>query len=228
MAQFVQDCQRCGAKSITFDALGDSPTSYTDGSTSFEILSRCRACDECSIAAFVTREKAGQFSPGGVSSVNGSLNFLSFERFISVADRASRPAPEYLPDAVANCFREGVASFNIGAYNAAAAMFRLSLDIATKSLLPAEAAENGGPNKDQRKRLYDRLEYLMERRIIAPELRDLAECVREDGNDGAHDGTLTKVDAEDLVDFAEQLLERVFSEPARLKIAKARREARRA
>ncbi|KQS48531.1 hypothetical protein ASG20_14190 [Sphingomonas sp. Leaf198] len=63
---------------------------------------------------------------------------------------------------------------------------------------------------------------------MAPELADLADCVREDGNDGAHDGTLGKADAEDLVDFTQQLLERVYSEPARLRIAKARREARRA
>jgi Domain of unknown function (DUF4145) len=63
--------------------------------------------------------------------------------------------------------------------------------------------------------------------MLPPELRDLAACVREDGNDGAHQGTLTKADAEDLLDFTTELLERIYTEPRRLKIAQARRDARR-
>lgn len=229
MAEFVQDCPRCGAKSITFDVLGDSPTGYSDNSWIFETLSRCRACSNCSVGVFkIITEGAGQYSPGGITSYNGALTFLDFLRFVSTADRVTFPLPDHLPDNVANCFREGGASYNIGAYNAAAAMFRLALDLGTKGLLPSEPAEEGGPNSAQRKRLFDRLNYLFDKRLIAPELADLADCVREDGNDGAHDGTLGKADAEDLVDFTQQLLERVYSEPARLRIAKARREARRA
>jgi Domain of unknown function (DUF4145) len=63
--------------------------------------------------------------------------------------------------------------------------------------------------------------------MLPPELRDLAACVREDGNDGAHQGTLTKADAEDLLDFTTELLERIYTEPRRLKIAQARHDARR-
>jgi len=50
---------------------------------------------------------------------------------------------------------------------------------------------------------------------------------RERRNDGAHAGSLTKVDAEDLLDFTTSLLERLFTEPERLKLAEARRAARR-
>lgn len=230
MAEFVADCPRCGATSITFDALGDNPRSRSDYYWEFEILSRCRACSRCSVGLAITKQAytAGVYSPGGLSGANGFLDWVNFVRFTSPADQASRPIPESLPINVANCFREGAAAFAIGAYNASAAMFRLSLDIATKELLPDGQADSGGPNNAQRKRLYDRLAFLFDRRLIAPELRDLADCVREDGNDGAHDGNLTKADAEDLIDFAEQLLERVYTEPARLRIAKARREARRA
>jgi hypothetical protein len=38
-------------------------------------------------------------------------------------------------------------------------------------------------------------------------LRELSACIREDGNDGAHAGTLTKEDAEDLLDFTHALLD---------------------
>ena len=228
MAEFVQDCPRCGAKSITFDLLGDSPSKHRN-IWIFEALSRCRSCNNCSIAVFTYEDNmSGSYNPGAISSIRGNPSFIDFERFVSVADKATIPLPDHLPPAVANCFKEGAASYNIGAYNAAAAMFRLALDLATKGLLPSEPAEQGGPNSSQRKRLFDRLGYLFDTRILAPQLRDLADCVREDGNDGAHDGTLTKPDAEDLIDFAQQLLERVYTEPERLRIAKARREARRA
>jgi len=56
----------------------------------------------------------------------------------------------------------------------------------------------------------------------------LSAAIREDGNDGAHQGTLTKEDAEDLLDFAKALLERVFTEPEKIKLAEKRREQRRA
>ena len=55
----------------------------------------------------------------------------------------------------------------------------------------------------------------------------LATCIREDGNDGAHAGTLTKADADDLVDFTIALLERLITEPKKLELAKERRETRR-
>jgi hypothetical protein len=67
----------------------------------------------------------------------------------------------------------------------------------------------------------------MENGLIAQDLYDLSECIREDGNDGAHDGTLTKEDAADLLDFTVALFERMFTEPERLRLAKERRDKRR-
>jgi hypothetical protein len=50
---------------------------------------------------------------------------------------------------------------------------------------------------------------------------------REDANDGAHVGNLSKEDAEDLLDFTTTLLERLGTEPKRLERAEARRKQRR-
>jgi hypothetical protein len=44
------------------------------------------------------------------------------------------------------------------------------------------------------------------------------------GNDGAHQGTLTKEEAYDLLDFTTALLERVFTEPEKIKLAEERRQ----
>ena len=43
--------------------------------------------------------------------------------------------------------------------------------------------------------------------------------MRNDGNAGAHDGTLDKETAEDLVEFAERLLTQNYTEPAKIETA---------
>jgi hypothetical protein len=68
---------------------------------------------------------------------------------------------------------------------------------------------------------------LFENRLLAVELKDLSACIKEDGNDGAHAGTLKKPDADDLLDFTIALLERMYTEPERLRLARERRESRR-
>jgi len=42
----------------------------------------------------------------------------------------------------------------------------------------------------------------------------------------AHAGTLNKIDAQDLLDFTHALLERLYTEPERLRLAKVRHDAR--
>lgn len=71
-----------------------------------------------------------------------------------------------------------------------------------------------------------RLKWLFDNKLLPEPLRDLASAVKDDGNDGAHDGSLTQEDAENLADFTIALLERLYTEPQRLKLAKERREAR--
>jgi Domain of unknown function (DUF4145) len=71
------------------------------------------------------------------------------------------------------------------------------------------------------------LQWLFEKNLIDPALRELAKCIREDANDGAHVGNLSKEDAEDILDFTFTLLERLVTEPERLKQAEKRRIERR-
>ena len=106
-------------------------------------------------------------------------------------------------------------------------MFRLCLDLATKVLLPPEEPVIAGLNSHIRKNLGPRLGWLFEHKHLPENLKELSNCIKEDGNDGAHDGTLTKHDAEDIQDFAVALLERLYSEPEKILLAKARREQRR-
>ena len=84
------------------------------------------------------------------------------------------------------------------------------------------------PNNKVKRSLGLRLQWLFEKGLLPVALQELSEAIKEDGNDGAHEGTLTKAEAEDLQDFTVALLERLYTEPERLRLARERRDARRA
>ena len=64
--------------------------------------------------------------------------------------------------------------------------------------------------------------------LTALSLRELSHCIRQDGNDAVHDGSVGEDEAEDLQDFTSHLLENVYTTPKRLELAKDRRVGRRA
>lgn len=130
-----------------------------------------------------------------------------------------------MPERLANVFKEAETCLTVGCWNAAGSMFRACVDLATKPLLPKE--ETPGLNHRTRRDLGLRLPWLFDNGRLPNDVREISSCIREDGNDGAHQRTLTKEDAEDLLDFTVALLERLFTEPRRLEIAQERRKERR-
>ncbi len=231
MSTIVADCPRCQANRMTFDVLADVYVGNQYGwAHVFEICATCRSCHKPSILRIVLSEIAlkDQFRTAG--SVTGFKNdlgqFFRFDRFISIADIAARPAPPDLPDLVDAAFAEGARCLAIGCPNAASAMFRLCLDLATQELLP-DPNLDGGPDKQQRRNLAPRLRWLFDQARLPADLRGLSAAVKENGDDGVHEGILEMEDAEDVFDFAHALLNRIYSEPARLAAAEKRRTDRR-
>jgi hypothetical protein len=164
--------------------------------------------------------------PGGLVGVKGSVNdYVRIERFISINDEVTTPPPEYLSEDVLAPFKEGAKCLSVGCYNAAGTMFRLCVDIASRNKLPA--GSDNGLNYKTRRDLGLRLPWLFDNRLLPEDLRELSTCIKEDGNDGAHQGSLSKEDALDLLDFTVALLTRIYTEPEKLRLAKERREARR-
>ncbi|WP_395316604.1 DUF4145 domain-containing protein [Variovorax sp. UC74_104] len=153
---------------------------------------------------------------------------MSIDGYVSIKDVAAEAPPEHLPESIDAVFREAVTCKSVGCYNASATMFRLCLDLATRDKLPPiVAGETAVPNYKTRRDLGLRLPWLFDNNILPEDLRDLSHAVKEDGNDGAHAGTITAEEVDDLLDFTITLLERMFTEPARVNLARERREARR-
>lgn len=240
MPLLVADCPRCGAAAHTFDVTAHVFRGQEYGWVNYhEVFSICRNCDRPTIFGIsltvngreldLEQSQAISNRPNEIMSVKGSLNRL-FEviRYVSLRDNNQITPPEHLPDPINKVFKEGAACYSIECYNAAGTMFRLCLDLASRPLLPDPAStEVPQPDDRQRRELGRRLAWLFQQRLLPVELKGLATCVREDGNDGAHAGNLSKEDATDLLDFTIAFLERLITEPKKLELAEARRKERR-
>jgi hypothetical protein len=232
MPLLVADCPRCGSSAITFDVTAQvfRKKEY-DWLTHHEVFSVCRRCNRPTIfhVSMKVRHQSISQYPNTILNVEGALNqFFGVERYISLRDNVAIQPPEHLPPDIDQAFKEGAACYSIGCYNAAGTMFRLCLDHASRPLLPDPNNPNvPQPNDRQRRELGLRLRWLFDNGIIPNNLKELAKCVREDGNDGAHAGNLSKDDADDLLDFTVAFLERLITEPKKLEIAQARRDQRR-
>ena len=230
MAELVADCPRCASKHITFDVEVAKIYRQDYGWQNwYEAFATCRHCGLSTI--FVLAEKTecdyDQVHRVGLLNMKGALNnFTQVRGFISTKDSATIKPPQFLPPNIKTAFNEGATCFAVNCFNAAGTMFRLCVDMATKGMLPEE--EITGLNAKTRRDLGLRLPWLFQAGLLHESLRELSTCIKEDGNDGAHAGTLTTDDANELLDFTTILLERIYTEPERLKQASQRRNDRRA
>jgi len=229
MSELVANCPRCGANKITFDLVSAIKTVYRyNWQYSYETFCICRQCNRSTI--FVLSESVHSdykyVHKTGLVNIEGAVNkFMNIEGIVSLKDSVTVKPPEHIPEQIGDVFREGATCLAVNCYNAAGTMFRLCIDILTRALLPEEETE--GLNRRTRRNLGLRLPWLFDNGRLPETLRDLSTCVREDGNDGAHAGSLKKEDAEDLLDFTLILLERIYTEPERLRLAQERRQQRR-
>jgi hypothetical protein len=230
MSELVADCPRCRASRITFDLTAYKVVGMAYGwQQLYEAFCICRHCGLPTI--FDLSDKGQQekkyIKETGLDRIGVAVNpLINIKGFVSLKDNVGEPPPEHLPDLINAVFEEGATCLAVGCFNAAGTMFRLSVDLATKALLPEIDEE--GLNAKIRRNLGLRLPWLFAQGLLPDALHELSMCIKEDGNDGAHKGTLTQTDVEDILDFTTALLERLYTEPHKLHLAKERREKRRA
>jgi hypothetical protein len=194
----------------------------------YEVFGTCRRCARATIFILSERVDADYkyVHKVGLLGIPDALNrYVNVERYVSLKDHSSVSPPAHLPKEIESIFKEGATCLAVGCHNAAGTMFRLCVDLATRSMLPTKEIE--GLNAKVRRDLGLRLPWLFTNRLLPDTLKELSICIKEDGNDGAHAGTLKQSDAEDLLDFTTALLERLYTEPERLRLAQERRDSRR-
>ena len=218
MSELVGNCPRCNAQDITFDLPENMLVDSVAGT--WEAFCVCRRCHGATI--FVLQQKDGdvRIEHGGPKDLRVANDRVVIRSYVNVTNFKTRPSPEHLPDSIAAAFQEGSKCLAISCFNAAAAMFRLSLDLAIKDLFPDEAVKDST--------LGRRLKRLFDNKMLAEALQELSSVVKDEGNAGAHDGTIDEATAEDLIDFTERLLAHLYTEPAKLRLAQERMAQRKA
>ncbi len=227
------DCPRCCAQNMTFDVM-----SYNDfgiGETyemprQYEIFAVCRNCKKAT-TFFVTQRKeirADSFShPDIIMRIRDSLNlYFVVNDFIRLSENPPQSPPEFIPDNIRAVFEEGAISISTKSWNAAGGMFRLCLDLTTKNMISEDKPED--LPKDAKNKLAPRIDWLFKEKRLPEDLKDIASIIRQDGNDGAHDGTLQEHDALTLLEFTVELLEDIYTRKAKKEIANKRTQDRRA
>jgi hypothetical protein len=232
MAELVADCPRCGSAEMTFDVTASHRLKRVDYRWMqwHEVFSICRRCSRTTTFVIHDRHDVNweKVQEIGVMKLVGALNrWVGLDGYVSLKDRDPVAPPEHLPEEIKNAFTEGATCQAAQCYNAAGTMFRLCVDLATRALVPPAEPAVPGLNNKTRRDLGLRLPWLFENKLLPESLHDLAACIKEDGNDGAHAGTLKKEDVEDLLDFTAAVLTRLYTEPERLRLAKERRDTRR-
>lgn len=230
MPELVGTCPRCGAQSITFDLTQATLIGQRYSWMGiWEAFCVCRRCHRATI--FILHQDkvdGGVLQSRGLGTINGAANdYVQIHTYVNISNIRTRPSPEHLPDAIDAAFQEGARCLAVGCFNAAAAMFRLSLDLATKNRLPSPNAEDS-PDDQTRRFLARRLQWLFDNGTLPESLRELSSIVKDEGNTAAHEGAIDKAAATDLVEFTERLLSQLYTEPTKIRLAMERRSERKA
>lgn len=227
MVHMAANCPRCGTLRIAFHILQVNIPAKNNREMIVELFGQCQECTQATILRYIPNNNANfdHLRRGGFAVRPEDISEIGrITGHISVKDEAATDAPDHLPDEIRAVFEEGAKCRAIKCPNAAAAMFRLCLDLATKPLLPAEPGEkiSAGQLKSITRSLGHRLEWMFENDVLPEILHGLTHCIKEDGNDGAHDGTVTEEDIREMEGLTVILLNRLYTEPAQVEAVQRR------
>ncbi len=236
MPIIAANCPRCRAQDMTFDVngynnLGVGVLPKNHGILRrYELFAVCKKCKGATTFCVIEHNEIARdifTNPENVMNITDSLNrYFKIYDFIRLREDAPQPPPEFIPDNIRAVFEEGATSLSTKCWNAAGGMFRLCLDLTTKDMISKEKPEV--LSKDVKNKLAPRIDWLFKEKKLPEDLKDIANIIRQDGNDGAHDGTLEEYDALNLLEFTVELLEDIYKKKKKKEIANKRTQDRRA
>lgn len=157
---------------------------------------------------------------------DGNVEQLGSDRLshtpVRIATASAELSP-HIPERIAGLFREANECRQMTWYEAAGAMYRKTLDVATKYIYTHDARLG---EKQPAQALRVRIKSLGEMKILDEDIVELADVAALDGNDATHDvDPYTKEEAEALEDLTLDLLDRLFVRPAKIAAVKAKQIA---
>ncbi|MBV6794297.1 DUF4145 domain-containing protein [Xanthomonas euvesicatoria] len=206
MSTLVTTCPHCLAEQMTMRSVSSCRISESSSTAIF-------ACGGCHGIYCVVLLHAGKLD--WIDFHGNFHDLLSYHGGAIVRKYPrveAKTCPESVPDNVRRAFLQGVDNAARGNSDAAAAMFRKSLEVATRALDPGLAG----------KKLVARIDALEAAGRLTPDLKTWAHLIRLDGNNGAHDEEeLPAAQIEQLQKFSELFLIYTFTLPAEVAARRA-------
>ena len=196
MAVIIRNCPHCPATRSTMTIRWQHATDDRH----YIITATCAACQLP--ICFRVRERQGYgYAP---MKEDRELERDKWEILNQWPVREELSCPAHVPLNVGKRFLEGEEAFARKSWNAAVAMYRSALDIATKAI----------EDVPQGQTFFKRLEWLHNEHRITPDMWAWANRVRIEGNEALHDPEeFSADDAKPLRLFTETFLKYVFELP---------------
>ncbi len=206
-----RDCVRCGTIGVQLSAIGYSHI----GEGRWEAAFSCNQCLQINVyrvqSAFnLTQNNFNLDLTGGVDAEE--------EAVLNVVNAPE--LDEAIPANIASIFKQGATCRRLQMADAAGAMFRKTIDVATKAVFETDPRL---AEKRPAEALRVRIKALGQFKVLEEDIVELADVVAVDGNDAVHEvDPYTAEEAEALEDLTLDLLDRMFVKPARIAAVRAK------
>jgi hypothetical protein len=205
-SSFQLDCPHCQTKRAGF--VPSYQHWFRDPTNRYVLTAICGVCDYPILVHYQDLQ-LGKTTTSPVNLTDRNTDFPGNRFYImEVWPETATSAPDSLPDNVANFFEQGLRNERAESWDAAGAMFRKSLDVATKILDPSGSSLT----------LFKRIEQLKESGRLTADLAEWAHEVRIEGNSSVHDDDPeTREDVIAIHEFARAFLLFTFTIPELVK-----------
>lgn len=198
-SHFARDCPHCLSKSAAFQVTHKWADRNKRSMAS--ILGICGVCNNGIILQFRNSRGAG-----ATNYTAANLEFpVNDDRVFQEYPRMALEIPSDCPAPVERFYTQGLVNLKGANWDAAGAMFRKSLDVATKIMSPDGKNDN----------LFNRINKLVAKGMLTPSVGEWSHEIRIDGNDAVHDEEPeTEEDANVMQKFTEAFLRYSFTLPS--------------
>ena len=209
---YVGNCPHCLAEEIGMTLAGATNIPIHHPTAMFQ-------CNRCHQVVCVQMQ-TGRMGIDWLSHASGEIRRVARENSADVVrvypETLRTTAPEHISPVVLRAFEQGADNAKRRNMDAAAAMYRKALDVATRELDPTLAAKN----------LASRIDALHSAGRLTSDLKEWAHVIRLDGNSGAHDEEeMSEAEIAQIASFTEFFLTYAFTLPARVRLRKEAAEA---
>ncbi|VAW74793.1 hypothetical protein MNBD_GAMMA12-67 [hydrothermal vent metagenome] len=210
VVDLIDQCPHCGAR-VHIEQLWNDYHQYKNGNVEFYVTFRCKPCRKLLLKTFLFKQN--KYSREQNLEIDGWE-----EKFPqTLDDELNNEEKELIPEEVLSDYQEALKCQSIGAFRASCAMFRRALQSSLVII--------GANHK------LDLIKQIESLDNLPPDIKDWAHQIRIFGNWGAHPDkdNLKDVNEEDVTethDFISKLLMYIFIMPEKVKLSRAKREAK--